>query len=411
MQDRRGPTPQPPEVAGTGIPFAEFVSLMALMIALTALSIDIMLPSLPQIGAAFSVAHVNDVQQMVTSYMIGLALGQLVWGPLSDRFGRKKLLLLGLLVFTLSSLACLFVTSFGMLLAARVAQGFGGASARVISIAIVRDLFAGRQMARVMSIVMMVFITVPIFAPTAGQALAYVGSWRWAFWVLFTAGVAGMVWAGRRLPETGHARDPGQPTFLRAVGVVLSTPVTVVYTIASGFLFSSLVSYISSAQQIFVEVYGLGAAFPLVFGALASSLAVASFINSRLVQRLGMRCVSHSALVGFVAASSIMAVIAAFGQPPVLVFGILLGVAFLCFGLIVPNFNAISMQPMARVAGMAASLIGFSTTAIGAVIGGVIGYMFNGTVVPLALGLASLGVLALASIVAIEGRSGLFRGE
>lgn len=413
MQDSQRPEGEASRTDGgkPELPFPELVTLIALMMALSALSIDIMLPSLPQIGAAFSVAHVNDTQQIVTSYLLGVALGQLIWGPLSDRYGRKRLLLLGLVVFALGSLACLLVSSFAMLLWARAVQGFGGASARVISIAVVRDLFSGRQMARVMSMVMMVFITVPMFAPALGQGLAYIGSWRWVFYVLVVVGIIALLWAGTRLPETAPALGFKSMTFTTAATLVLTTPETVWYTLATGFMFGCLVSYLSSAQQVFVDIYGLGPAFPLAFATIATSQALASFTNARLVQRLGMRRVSHLALAGFVSVALMLSAVAALGTPPLLVFGLMLAGCFFAFGLIVPNFNAIAMQPMGQVAGMASSLIGFYTTAAGAAFGWFVGRIFDGTVRPLSLGFAALGLLALACVLAVEGRRGLFHGE
>lgn len=412
MQERQqSPPGRSPDTGPPLLAFPEFVALMALMMALTALSIDIMLPSLPQIGAAFAVPHPNDAQQIVTGYMLGLALGQLVWGPVSDRFGRKHPLLLGLLVFAVGSIASIAATSFGVLLWARVLQGFGGASARVISVAIVRDLYAGRQMSRVMSIVMMVFITVPVIAPTIGQALAHVGSWRWAFYVLLAVAVISIVWAGLRLPETARSGSVAGQGYTSMALAVITTPATLGYSVASGFMFGTLVSYIVSAQQVFVDVFALGSAFPIVFGALACSMALASFTNAQLVQRLGMRRLSHLALVGFIAASLLLAGLSLLGQPPFWLFGLLLAAAFFGFGLIVPNFNAIAMQPMGRMAGMASSLIGFFTTAAGAAIGWVVGRLFDGTVRPLSLGFALAGVLALLCVLAVEGRKGMFRGE
>ena len=412
MQDQQGPDGHPQVAAGPRLKtsFAEFVGLTALLISLTAMSIDIMLPSLPQIGAAFAVGHANETQQVLTSYMVGLGVGQLVWGPLSDRFGRKLLLLLGLFVFVLGSLACLLAPTFGVMLAARMVQGFGGAAARVISIAIVRDLFAGRQMARVMSTVMTVFIAVPIFAPSVGQALAHVGNWRWIFYVLLGAGLIGMLWAGNRLSETAR---PGMASlgFVAGCLAVLRNRVTLGYTIAGGFMFACLVSYISSAQQIFVDVYELGTLFPVMFGALASSLAVASFTNARLVQRLGMRRASHTALIALIAVSLAMTLTAIAGRPPLLVFGPLMAGAFFCFGLIFANFNAIAMQPMAHVAGTAASLIGFFSTMTGASLGWFIGRMFDGTVRPISIGFLLLGIAALVCVLTVEGRNGLMKGE
>jgi DHA1 family bicyclomycin/chloramphenicol resistance-like MFS transporter len=392
------------------LPFAELLALTALLMALSALSIDIMLPSLPQIGAAFTISHINDTQQIVTTYLLGVAFGQLFWGPLSDRYGRKGLLLIGLVVFALGSIACLIVSSFALLLWARAVQGFGGAAARVISIAVVRDLFSGRQMARVMSMVMMVFITVPMLAPALGQALAYLESWRSVFVVLLLVAIIGIVWAGYRLPETVRSNGAAPLDFATAVKTVLTTPVTVGYSLATGFIFGCLVGYLSSAQQIFVDVYGLGAAFPAAFASMAGAQALASFTNSRLVQRLGMRRVSHLALVGFVAATAALSLVA-LANPPLVVFGLLLASAFFAFGLMVPNFNAIAMQPMGQVAGMAASLIGFYTTAVGAVFGWGIGRLFDGTVRPLAFGFAVLALCAFACVLAVEGRRGLFRGD
>ncbi|NJO22224.1 MAG: multidrug effflux MFS transporter [Sphingomonadales bacterium] len=262
MQDQQSPGGQP---TGVGprlkTSFAEFVVLTALLISLTAMSIDIMLPSLPQIGAAFSVAHANETQQVLTSYMLGLGFGQLVWGPLSDRFGRKLLLLLGLLVFVIGALACLLAPTLGVMLAARAVQGFGGAAARVISVAIVRDLFAGRQMARVMSTVMTVFIAVPIFAPSVGQALAHVGNWRWNFYVLLSAGLIGIVWAGYRLSETSRPASAGRFGFIDGCRAVLSNRVTLGYTIAGGFMFacssatSAARSRFSSMSMLWVRYF------------------------------------------------------------------------------------------------------------------------------------------------------------
>jgi DHA1 family bicyclomycin/chloramphenicol resistance-like MFS transporter len=411
MQDKLGPDGQPISGLGLKTSFAEFVVLTALLISLTAMSIDIMLPSLPQIGAAFSVANANETQQIITSYMLGLGIGQLAWGPLSDRFGRKVLLLIGLFIFVLGSLACLLAPTLNAMLGARAVQGFGGAAARVISVAIVRDMFAGRQMARVMSTVMTVFIAVPIFAPSVGQALAHIGNWRWNFYVLLSAGLIGMVWAGYRLSETSRPAGAAMLGFIDGCRAVLRNRVTLGYTIASGFMFACLVSYISSAQQIFVDVYDLGQLFPVMFGALACSLAVASSTNARLVQRLGMRRASHSALIALIALSLAMSLTSIAGRPALLVFGPLMAGAFFCFGLIFANFNAIAMQPMAHVAGTAASLIGFFSTMTGASLGWFVGRMFDGTVRPISIGFLLLGIAAFACVLAVEGRKGLLKGE
>jgi DHA1 family bicyclomycin/chloramphenicol resistance-like MFS transporter len=394
------------------ISFVEFIALMALLTAMSALSIDIMLPSLPEIGRHFGVGTENDRQMVVTSYLLGIAVGQLFYGPLSDKWGRKTLLLAGLSVYLVGSIAALWAEAFWQLLAARLTQGFGAAAARVIAVAIVRDLFAGRQMARIMSLVMTVFIIVPVFAPSIGQGLTRIGSWTWSFHFLLLIGVLAILWSQTRLGETRWLGSEGKQIGLaRAFATVLGTRQTVGYATAAGFVFGCLVSYISSAQQVFVEVFGLGDKFPLAFGSVALAMAAASFANAMLVQRLGMRRAGHAALLGFCAVSLALALSTIGGRPPVLLFIVLLGCAFFCFGLISSNFNAIAMQPLGQIAGTASSFTGFYTSVLSALIGFTVGRLFDGTARPLAFGFCLLGGLALLTVLATEGRRGLFRGD
>lgn len=393
------------------IPFPEFVGLTALLMALTALSMDIMLPALPAIARTFDLAEPNQRQLVLVCYLVGLAGGQVLFGPVSDRMGRKPVLLAGLILYILGTVGVLVSGSFFLLLLARAVQGFGAASPRVIAVAIVRDFFSGREMARVMSLVMMTFIVVPVFAPAIGQALLQIGDWTWLFRVLLAIGLVSLTWASFRLPDGRSEGNRPKPIgTVAAIRMVTTMRVSVGYAIASGFIFGCLVSYISSAQQIFMEVYRLGASFPIVFGAVAGMMAVASFTNAALVQRYGMRRVSHTALAGFAAVSLLLVAVAPF-SPSLPVFATLLAMIFFAVGLIFPNFNAIAMQPLGSVAGMASSLIGFYTTASGALFGWFIGHAFNGTMQPLAIGFAMLSLAAFATVAVAEGRDRLFRGD
>ena len=396
--------------ASLKISFVEFVGLTAALMALTALSIDIMLPALPEIGAALGVGSENDRQLIVIIYMVGFATGQLIYGPLSDRFGRRPVLLGGLAIFVIGTLAALVPGSFETLLAARLVQGLGAASPRVVAVAVVRDRYSGRQMARVMSFAMMVFIIIPVFAPSIGQGLIHLGNWRWTFYALLAMGLAITVWAGLRLPETGHRKNqPGRPVSLwDSFKMAVLEPQTMGYGAASGFMFGCLLAYVASAQQIFVEVFGLGSSFPLMFGAVASVMAVASFLNSRLVGGLGMRRVSHTALAGFLTVSLMMAAVAESGHASLAVFAVLMASAFFLFGLIAPNFNALAMEKQGENAGMASSVIGSLSTAIGAIAGGVIARSFDGTALPLALGFAGCSLITCAIVFAVDGFPGFF---
>lgn len=392
------------------IPFVEFVALTAALMAITAMSIDIMLPALPAIGAALGVASDNDRQLIVIIYMAGFAVGQLFYGPLSDRYGRKPVLMFGLAVFLAGTVGALVSGSFHMLLAARLVQGIGAASPRVVANAIVRDLYSGRQMARVMSFTMMVFIIIPVFAPSIGQGLVHLGDWRWAFYGLLVLGAIITAWAAMRLPET--ARDvivSARPQSLaRSFQAVVGNGQTMAYGTASGLMFGCLLAYVASSEQVFVELFHLGTWFPVAFGAVASTMALASFTNSRLVEGLGMRRVSHTALAGFVAVSLTLVAAARFQLASLAVFSVLLASAFFLFGMIAPNFNALAMEPQGKHAGMASSVTGSLSTAVGAVAGGLIGRAFDGTVLPLAFGFLACSVATATIVLLVEGRAGLF---
>ena len=432
--DKTGPTASSPSAGAGGgataepklpISFREFLLLTALLNSLTAMSIDIMLPSLPSMGAAFGVPTANDQQLIITYYFLGLATGQLFYGPLSDRHGRKPLLLLGLCIYLVAAIAAVTVGEFNHLLWARLLQGFGGAATRVLAVAIVRDLFAGRQMARVMSMVMTVHILVPMFAPALGQGIAALGGWRSVFYFLIAVALVDMAWSWMRLPESRGPRLPAdkptpgsagsvptaRPSYGAAMRATLANRTTTGYAVASSFVFGCLATYLATAQQVFGDVYQLGNKFPLAFGLIASLIAAANITNTRLVMRLGMRRVSHTALAGFIGLAVLLVLATARGNPPLAVFGPLLALTFFCFGLMMSNFNAIAMQPMGRIAGMAASLTGFYTTAAGATFGWLVARQFDGTVRPLSLGFLVLGLLTACAVVWTEGRGGLFKGE
>ncbi|MEW5423098.1 multidrug effflux MFS transporter [Amorphus sp. 3PC139-8] len=388
-----------------GMPFAEFIGINALMMALTAFSVDIMLPALPEIGNAYNLVDENQPQLLVGVYMIGFSLGQLIYGPLSDRFGRKPVLYVSLLVYLTGTVISMLAPEFGHLLAGRLIQGIGCGGPRVIAIAMVRDRFEGRSMGKVMSFIMMVFIIVPVIAPSVGGGIAAFGPWTWIFAFLLLVGLTLLVWGGFRLPETcpPENRSSLSPTsLLRAFKTVLTTRQTVGYAISLGFMFGVMIGYVSSAQQVYQEVFGLGASFPIFFGAVAIFMSGSSLANSQLVERLGMRRLSHSAL-SVMTLLLVSAMIVDEIAPLTLVeFTCFFGAVFFCVGLILPNFNAIAMEPLGRVAGMGSSLIGAYMTGVGAVFGTIIGQSFDGTIQPMIRGFAVYAVFSLLALLITE---------
>ncbi len=407
-------TPRAPSSLGnTSFSFAEFVALIAVLMALTALAVDIMLPALPMIADDFAIADANDRQLVVTAYMLGFAAGMPIYGPLSDRFGRKVMLMIGLGIFVVASLGTLVVDSYSGLLLLRALQGIGSASPRIVGIAVVRDKFEGRDMARVMSFVMMVFILLPMLAPAMGSGLLFLGSWHLIFVALLLTGAAIAIWVQLRLPET-RLPEKREPLSLRWLGHALYQTVTnretLGYTIATAFIFGPLLGYINSAQQIFIEVFDVGDLFPVFFALISTALAAAAFLNGRLVVRIGMRPLSHAALVGFVAIAIVHLAVVLWVDaiPSIWMFSAFLAANLFCFGMMMPNFNAMAMEPLGNIAGVAASFVGAITTAGAAVFGWYIGHLYDGTVVPLLGGYVVLGGLSLVIILITE-RGRLFK--
>lgn len=392
------------------IGFKEFVTMMAALMAINALSIDAMLPVLPQIGETLRLATANEQQWVITAYLLGFGGAQLFYGPLADHFGRRSVLLCGLLIFTVCTILAGFAGSLGIMILARALAGAGAAATRVLVIAIIRDRYSGRTMARVMSLTFIVFLAAPVVAPALGQAIAMVAPWQWIFVALavFGAGVGG--WAWLRLPESMHPEDRRSISVsgvVEAFRVVVVSRIAVGYTLALTAMMGSLFGFINSVQQVFEDAFGVPELLAAVFALTAVWMAVASFLNARIVERIGTRRVSHTALVGFIATAAVHVLLAVFGHEGVWTFAILQSAMLFCFGLVGANFNSIAMEPLGRVAGTASSAIGFVTTVGGALIGFYIGQHFDGTVIPLLTGFFVCGVATLA-IVAVTERGRLF---
>jgi len=384
---------------GTG----EFVPLIALLMALVALSIDAMLPALPDIGNDLGAAQRNDAQLVVTALFLGLGFGQILFGPLSDYIGRKPAICAGLALFLAGCIVSILAPSFEAMLAGRVLQGVGVAAPRIVSVALVRDQYEGRRMARIMSFAMAVFILVPTLAPALGQGLLWVADWRAIFIMLFaTAAIAG-IWLLLRQPETLPA-ERRMPFSLRALAQsaleVLRSRQAVGYTLAIGFIFSPFIAYLSTAQQIFQDAYGVGALFPAYFAALALSFGVTSLVNSHLVMRYGMRRLSDLAAIGvtLVSLASWGGVFAFDGLPPLWMFIVSLMLVFGGVGLIFGNLNALAMQPLGHIAGVGAALVALISTLVSVPLGGVIGYTFDGTLYALLGSFALFGAATFAAM-------------
>jgi DHA1 family bicyclomycin/chloramphenicol resistance-like MFS transporter len=387
------PAPTPPAPR-----FGEFIALMAALMASNALAIDSMLPALPAIGDALGVGEENRRQLVVTFYLLGFGTAQIGYGPLSDRFGRKGLLIGGLVLYACFATLAGLAGSFPLLLGARVMQGVAAAATRVLVVSVVRDRYHGAAMARVMSLVMIVFMIVPVLAPFFGQAVLAVASWRHIFIGLGVYGALLAAWVLIRLPET-LAPERRRALSFGAIGeaasLTLRTRQSIGNTFVSTLLMGALFAFINSVQQIVFDVFRHPAALPFVFAAIAGPMALSSYANSKLVVRLGSRRILLTALSTFTAAAALHLAVAASAGETIWSFALLQALTMGSFGLIGANAGALAMEPMGHVAGTASSLQGVITTVGGALIGFAVGQHFDGTTLPFLIGFTGCGAAAL----------------
>ena len=413
--ERIVPRPSAPPRPGTadkrdrggapGMAFAHFVSLIAALMAVNALAIDSMLPALPNIAGSLGIAPGNGQQWIVTAYLLGFGSAQIVYGTLADRFGRKPVLLVGLAIYAVMSLVAAFSASMEMLIVARVIQGIGSAATRVLAVSVVRDCYSGNRMARVMSLSFIVFLAVPILAPSIGQIIMMFGPWRWIFGALAIFSTSVAVWTLLRLPETLRPEDRmpiSVAKVAQAYRITLTSRIAVGYMLAMTAMMAGLFGFINSAQQVFVGVFGAPGLFAAIFAGIAAFMAVSSFVNARIVGRLGAKRVSHMALCFYLICALLHLIWAASGHETLWSFAAFQACMMFGFGLCASNFGSIAMGPLGHVAGTASSVQGFCTTVGGAALGFFIGQHFDGTATPLVAGFAASGALALAAVLVAE---------
>ena len=380
---------------------AEFVSLLAMMISILALSIDAVLPAFDLIARDFKLANPNDAQLVLSAMFLGFAVGQLAVGPLSDCYGRKPVIYIGYVIFIVGCLVSLMAEDYNLHLSGRVLQGLGAAAPRIVGVALVRDGYEGREMARIMSIVMAIFILVPVVAPGVGQAVMLFADWRMIYVLFLAMALIAFIWFAVRQPET--LTKPARHKFsvlgiLTSIREAVGYRVLTGYTIALGIIFGAFLGYLNSAQAVFRTTFGAGDLFAVYFGFAALSIGAASVVNSALVVRLGMRYLTWRALVGITLLACVMAIgaIVYAGPIPLWLFMVWLLASFFCIGILFGNFYSMAMEPVGHMAGVGAAVVGSVSTFISLPLGWAIGVQFDGSIIPLTSGFAVSGILTLA---------------
>lgn len=377
----------------------EFVVLMAALMSTVALTIDAVLPALPTIGDYLSSVSDTENQKLITTIFLGLGVGQLIFGPLSDSFGRKPMVYFGFGVFVIASIICMTTRSFEMMLFGRALQGIGLSSPRTMSIAIVRDSYSGDHMAKILSIVVMTFILVPVIAPVLGQFLLLQFGWKSIFTFNLIIGLITMIWFWKRQPETLHPKY--KKTFRLAIfktGTLAFFRIkpAVIYTLFSGFITGSFMVYLSTSQQIFQVQYSLGDYFPYVFSSLAITIGLATYLNSALVMRFGMKNLVSLALIAFVGISLIYVILYGSGQnPPIEILIVFFMLQFASVAFLFGNLRALAMEPMGHIAGIGSALNGFISTVMAVPIANFIGGFVNDSVTPLFIGFLVCGLISM----------------
>jgi DHA1 family bicyclomycin/chloramphenicol resistance-like MFS transporter len=379
--------------------YAELIFLLALMTSLGALTIDLQLPAMPLILESFGLSESNQQQWIITSYMLGFASAQIFYGPLSDSYGRKPILVFGLLVYIGASLACIFAESYWVFLMARATQGIGAASTRIMINAITRDFFRGNEMAKVTSLVMLIFIMVPVFAPSLGGLILWISEWHTILYVFVGFGLLILIWSLLRLPESLKPEDKKDLNWNQLIDTfkrVISEPISMTFAVISGVIFSGFMAYLNSAEQIFSQMYNAKDSFPIIFGMIAIFFGVAAFINSKIVMIYGAMKVTFFAMKLMIISNLIALTFTIYfsGLPPLWLFAVNLGVINICIGLVYGNVMAIAMLPLGRMAGMGASVIGMISAFLAAGIGIMISQQITNSIFPITIGFLSTSVLA-----------------
>ena len=375
----------------------EMVVMMAMVMALNALAIDAMLPALPAIGKGLGVLVANDRQYVISLYLLGIGFGSLIYGPLADRFGRKGVLVPALFAYVAFSIGCGLATSFPMLLALRFGHGLVSAALGVIVVAVIRDLFSGDAMAKRLSLIFLVFMIVPIIAPTIGAGVEAVAGWRAIFIVLAVMGLVMVAWL-RRLPETLELADVRRldwRTMVSGWATVTRHRRAAGYMIASGMMQGALYGYLNSSEQIIDEVFNAQSWFPLIFACVAVGIAIANFSNAAIVERFGARRVSQTAVFAFMATSMAQIAAALSGAETLWMFTALMMVNVGLIGFIGSNFGSIAMEDFGHMAGVASSYQSFAKTLLAAVVGATIGQQYDGSTLPLAYAFLISAVVGL----------------
>lgn len=385
--------------------FWELVFLLVMSTGIVALSIDMMLPALPDIGAELGVAEANHRQYVVTSFLVGFGVAQLIYGPLSDAWGRKPVILGALALYIAATVVCSLAWSFESLLAGRFFQGMTIAAARVVGTAVARDLTSGRRMSQVVSVAMMVFMAVPIVAPSLGQLLLFIVPWRGIFVALLIVASVLAIWLAIKLPETLPEQYRRKLDFEQTIAAFRETlrhRQLMGYMLSGAFFFGGLYGMLGTSEQTLAEHFNLGTSWTIAFAIMAGCMAVTNFVNSRLVMQYGQRRLSQGALIGFFTISALHTALILSGIDNLYLFLTLLTMAMMLMGLIAANFNALAMEPVGHVAGTASAVYGFGTGVIGAAIGAAIGQLYNDSTLPLIAGQTLTGLAAFVIVYLTE---------
>lgn len=381
----------------------EFIGLMASLMSIVAISIDALLPALPEIGNYLNVANKSDNQLLITMIFLGIGFGQLIFGPLSDSFGRKPIVYIGFTLFIIASIICVTTKNFEVMLVGRILQGVGLSSPRSIALSMIRDMFSGDKMAKVMSMIVMFFILVPVVAPTIGQWIITLFNWQAVFYFNLIFGIVIMIWFWIRQPETlpRKKRIKFSPLlFINGTKEFIKHKEAVAFTFVSGFITGSFMVYLSTSQQVFQVQYGLADLFPYIFASLALSIGLATYLNSRLVEKYGMYRMAFTASIAYSAVSILYVLLFYSGNnPSIFVLLGFFGLQFFAVGFLFGNLRAIAMQPLGHIAGIGAAINGFLSTVIAVPVANYIGKFVSTSVLPLFIGFSIFGVLSVSVFV------------